>query len=331
MKGLTWVVWRQHRLVAWTMLAFAVAAACYLGYRFHQQHAFQQDNGIVDCDILLPTCHGKPVPDANVHQTGSVTHTFATTYREVLLDAGSAVPYVPVLIAVFMGAPLFARDLESGTYRLAITQSVSPRRWLAAKLTFALALTLCVSLVMTAAYGWWWHSTWRDFGDLAWESPATFYGTGPVAVAIALLGVVLGATVGLIVRRTLPAMVITLGACYGVLSLLLEWRPAEHLWPLSTARAAAPNANVELPRYAEYHFEGYQTSSGEKLSHMLCDGANPDRVSRCLERHDVVSHIIEYHPASAYWPMQWVLAGICLALAVALFAGCLWWVGRRTA
>ena len=41
---------------------------------------------------------------------------------------------VPVLIGMFWGAPLIARELETGTFRLAWTQSVSRVRWLLVKL-----------------------------------------------------------------------------------------------------------------------------------------------------------------------------------------------------
>jgi ABC-type transport system involved in multi-copper enzyme maturation permease subunit len=40
----------------------------------------------------------------------------------------------PALIGIFWGAPLLARELESGTYRLARTQSVTRSRWLVTKL-----------------------------------------------------------------------------------------------------------------------------------------------------------------------------------------------------
>ncbi|MFF5721037.1 translation initiation factor IF-2 [Streptomyces buecherae] len=328
MKGLTWVVWRQHRATAWTVLALtAVVAACF-GYWFHQQHAFQQENGLVDCDILFPTCRGKRLTDDPL---ADVVRVLDTDYRDVLVRAGHALLALPPLLAVFLGAPLFARDFESGSHRLALTQSVSPRRWMAAKLAFAVSLTLVVSLVLTALYGWWWHSTWRDFGDLIWDTPTPLLTAGPAAVALALLAVVVGATVGLVIRRTLPAMLASLVISGGGLYLVQEWRPAERLWPLSTARSTPMNY-PDLPRYSLHERLRYETSSGERISDQVCPDLSAEaNLVRCLRRHDVVGTVVEYHPASAYWPTQWVLAGICMAVAAALVAGCLWWIGRRTA
>ena len=44
---------------------------------------------------------------------------------------------VPGLIGMFWGAPLVAREFETGTFRLAWTQGVTRTRWLAAKLAIA--------------------------------------------------------------------------------------------------------------------------------------------------------------------------------------------------
>ena len=41
---------------------------------------------------------------------------------------------LPGIIGILWGAPLVAQELETGTYRLAWTQSVTRTRWLAVKL-----------------------------------------------------------------------------------------------------------------------------------------------------------------------------------------------------
>ncbi|MFI2028492.1 hypothetical protein [Streptomyces buecherae] len=330
MKGLTWVVWRQHRATAWTVLALtAVAAAC-LGYWFHDQWAFQHDHGIAGCDILLPTCQGVPTSEweAVPHH---VTAKFENAYRDTLVNAGQALRYVPLLVAAFIGAPLFARDFETGAYRVALAQSISPRRWLAAKLAHAVTLTLLATTVLTALYGWWWHSTWRDFGSLVWNTPVPMLTAGPAAVAVAVLAAVLGATIGLLVRRTVPAMAISLAVCGGLIYRAREVDFLHHLLsPISARTALGSNSDSDVPRYSRHDGWWYETSSGERLDLGVCPGVDAE-LTRCLNRHDVVAVLTEYHPASAYWPIQWIVAGICLTVAAALVAGCLWWGGRRTA
>ena len=59
-----------------------------------------------------------------------------------------------MVVGVFWGAPMIARELEAGTSRLVWTQSVTRTRWLATKLGVAgvgAAVVGLVGLVLT----WW--------------------------------------------------------------------------------------------------------------------------------------------------------------------------------
>ncbi len=62
---------------------------------------------------------------------------------------------VPALIGVFWGAPLIARELETGTHRLAWNQSVTRTRWLATKLVIVgAAAAVTVGLLSWAVTSW---------------------------------------------------------------------------------------------------------------------------------------------------------------------------------
>ena len=120
----------------------------------------------------------------------------------------------PVLVGVFWGAPLIARELETGTFRLVWTQSVTRARWLAVKLLVvgfaSVAVTGLLSLIVT-----WWSN---PIYGLSLTSPATpnrfdllLFGTGWLApLGYAAFGFMVGVTAGLLFRRTLPAMGVTL-------------------------------------------------------------------------------------------------------------------------
>jgi hypothetical protein len=112
----------------------------------------------------------------------------------------------PGVLGMFWGAPLVAGELESGTFRLAWTQDVSRARWLAWRLAVpglaAMAVAGLASLVVT-----WWagpldHAGLDQFGS--------FDSRGVVAVGYAALAVTLGALLGSLTRRTVPAMAATL-------------------------------------------------------------------------------------------------------------------------
>ena len=113
----------------------------------------------------------------------------------------------PAVIGAFWGAPLVARELEAGTHRLVWNQSVTRTRWLATKLgTVTLAAAAAVG-VLTVAVSW-----WADPLDGAISStrgslpsritPVTFAMRGIVPVSYAVFAVVLGVTVGVVLRRS---------------------------------------------------------------------------------------------------------------------------------
>ena len=61
---------------------------------------------------------------------------------------------VPFAIGAFLGAPLFARELESGTWQLAWTQAVPRMRWLTVKLVALGGLTVALTVAFAALVTW---------------------------------------------------------------------------------------------------------------------------------------------------------------------------------
>ncbi|MFJ9693271.1 hypothetical protein [Kitasatospora sp. NPDC101183] len=115
---------------------------------------------------------------------------------------------VPGGIGVFWGAPLIARELEVGTHRLVWSQSVTCGRWLAAKPGMLGLLSVAVadlySLLLTWASG----PVATVLGNRF--EPVLFAARGIALLGYATFAFVLGATLGLVVGRTVPAMAATL-------------------------------------------------------------------------------------------------------------------------
>src|SRR5206468_12843846 len=63
--------------------------------------------------------------------------------------------FLPMLVGIFWGAPLIAREVEQGTQRLAWTQSVSRLRWMTTKLVLLLAATAAGALIFSVLFSWW--------------------------------------------------------------------------------------------------------------------------------------------------------------------------------
>ena len=75
----------------------------------------------------------------------SARDTFLRNDRSLRAFLGFLVIVFPAIIGMFWGAPLVARELETGTFRLAWTQSVTRTRWLAVKLAVVGGISMLVA------------------------------------------------------------------------------------------------------------------------------------------------------------------------------------------
>ncbi|MEU1949198.1 translation initiation factor IF-2, partial [Streptomyces sp. NPDC020125] len=106
---------------------------------------------------------------------------------------------------------------------------------------------------------------------------------------------------------------------------------------LMTPRTIVSDPSGSMPEISDTAWRGmghgYLSRAGEKLPLDSCSSAvGADGWDRCFARLGATKRWYEeLHPASHYWPMQWMQAGICLAVAVALAAFCVWWIRRRPA
>ncbi len=109
-----WVTWRQSRTAAIAAGAALLALAATLTITRPGMLSLYSDAG-------LPSCHA---------DCAAVASTFISSVKgtstEAIFYAGIVITYLaPALIGLFWGAPLIARELESGTFRLAWNQSVT--------------------------------------------------------------------------------------------------------------------------------------------------------------------------------------------------------------
>jgi len=149
-----------------------------------------------------------------------------------LYMAGIVVLYLtPAIIGIFWGAPLISRELETGTFRLAWTQSISRTRWLAVKLGLtglaSMATAGLLSLMVT-----WWSSPMDQLNPLGgYRLSALLFGARDlIPVGYAAFALALGVTTGLLARRAVPAIAITLAIFTAVQVAVPLWvRP--HLIP----------------------------------------------------------------------------------------------------
>jgi hypothetical protein len=120
----------------------------------------------------------------------------------------AALLVVPALVGIFFGAPLVARELESGTFRLIFTQGVTRARWLTVKLAFVGLGSSVLAGGLSLMVAWWANPI--NIENANRFSPALFGVFGIVPFGYGLFAFALGATTGVLFRRTLPAMATTL-------------------------------------------------------------------------------------------------------------------------
>jgi hypothetical protein len=123
----------------------------------------------------------------------------------------SALPYIvliaPALAGLFFGAPLIARELETGTFRLAWTQSVTRNHWLAVKLGLVGIAAMAIGGLLTWMADWW--ASPVDAVDQNRFGVANFSFHGVAPIGYAAFAFALGATAGVLLRRTVAAMAVT--------------------------------------------------------------------------------------------------------------------------
>ncbi|MBT2675819.1 hypothetical protein J7E95_34510 [Streptomyces sp. ISL-14] len=281
-RGLLWAMLRLHRsaLWFWVMLMAVGAGALLWAYGPGADAAWAEYHRM--------GCGTATEPGLGCDYTGPAYSRYDTA---VGIGTG-ALGLTPFLTAAWAGGALIGRELESGTAQLAWTQSVSPARWLAAKLAVpAVLLTAGTGGLLLV-------NLWaRQDGDPNlvgdWYLPDVFLGTGPTAVAYPLAGLALGALAGLLWRRALPAAGVGFAVTLVLYNVLERYR--DHLWPTATR---SEKGELELPR------------SAWQQDWDITWGRYPGEGTP-------LATSATFHPRSHFWPLQYVETGIVLVVAAA--------------
>jgi hypothetical protein len=340
-----WLTWRQFRAQTWTALTVLAAAAVALAVTGPDLARMFDASGIIGC--------------AARGDCGSLTTAFLNQVGHNAPDnvLNHLSPWVlfavPSLIGMFWGAPLVTRELETGSFRMVWNQSVTRTRWLAVKLAVIGLASMATAGLLSLAFFWW--SSPVERLVILRMTPGTFGATGIVPVGYAAFAFAVGVTAGILIRRTLPAMAVTLAVTVGAQFFMALWLRARLIAPL---RMAVPLSGTVLsqfvvsPRTGRFTvFAGGNQPQGIPGAWILSSPqtiTTPDHVASqaCLQELNRnlasppaciadlarlhLTQTVTYQPLSRYWTLQWYETGIFLGLALVLAAVCFWRV-RRTA
>jgi ABC-type transport system involved in multi-copper enzyme maturation permease subunit len=342
-----WLTWRQLRTQSVLAAALLAAFAAYLLITGTQlRHSYTSD--LASCQAQN-SCFG-------------LLNQLQDDYNGPQYLAEFLVLAAPALIGIFWGAPLIAAELEHGTHFMAWNQSVTRTRWLAARLGAAALASVLVAGVLSLLITWWAGPLDAIYGN-RWGTRA-FNARDITPLGYAAFAFALGVALGLLIRRTLPAMAATL-AVFVVVQVLVTAGLRAHLMPASTSTTAINQATmsqgirfdrseavtgpvrIDLPGPAGawilsespvLNRAGAVVPTSQVLtcwSQMLNQGASAGKgaspgfgsLGACLAPQDL--HVdINYQAAARYWPMQWVETGVYTALAALLTGACFWRIRR---
>jgi len=331
---MTWLVWRQHRNEAY-FAAAALAVFAVLLLVTGRQMASQYHSALTAC--------------AASHSCGKLNTLSLGTPVMFLLVTLTAV--VPCLLGVFWGGPLVARELETGTSQFAWMQSVTRSRWLTVKAGWALLAAAAWGGAVSALVTWW-SSPVNALNHQNFQ-PGQFDIQGIVPVGYALFAVALGIAAGTLLRRTLPALAVTIGVFAALRIVVADYLRPHYITAITTTFSflhppPSPTGSYWLVSGGLVGPGGQVPSSpangGPTLS---LDGVpisinnmpsacralvfqDPLKTSSCLAAHGYHG-LMTYQPASRYWAFQGIETGIFVLLAAALIAVTAIAVTRRDA
>jgi hypothetical protein len=346
--------WRQSRSQAVVAFAALAALATLLAITGpHLAHLYDT-SGIATCKA-----------PSNCDALKSVFLSHDKLLQNLL---GPLLLAVPALLGIFWGAPLVARELETGTYRLAWTQSVSRTRWLAVKAALIGLASIAVAGLSTLMITWW--SSPIDRVNMNRFTPGVFDERGIVAIGYAAFAFALGLTACALIRRTVPAMATTLVAFVGARLAVTYWIRPHLIAPSHTSAGfgSATNLGFESggpsgvtfvagpPRipnawvYSDQIVDNAGDAPTRQFLHTFLLKAcpnigapprqtptggrarigDPAAFQDCITKLSAKFHeTVTYQPAGRYWTFQSYETAIFLALALILTGISFWWIRRH--
>lgn len=254
---------------------------------------------------------------------------------------------LPVLAGMFIGAPLLARELESGSFRFAWTQGTGRARWLVTKMVL-LGGTAAAAAAVLGFLADWYGGPFEAAGLASHWQGGQFNVTVLTLPAWTLCSLAAGTFAGVLIGRVVAAMAAAAAFAGGL--VVLDFMRL-HAWFLGIAPAVtrASPSGIGLGALNTFATPGgipgppgswlvdgwYTGPDGQRLDSAAVtslvnklDASNPGNTAQWLGQHHD-AYWISYQAASRFWGFQAAEAGILLAITVMLVVGTIRLVGRR--
>ncbi|MFG1807754.1 ABC transporter permease subunit [Streptomyces sp. NPDC049040] len=320
LRGLGWVTWRQHRMALAGCLALLGGFGVLMVVNGLEMRGSCHRLGLEGCGSLGGrSCSG-------------ALSVFERQYQGWALFLPRILAFAPGLLGTFVGAPLIARELESGTFRFAWTQGRSRVAWALAKIAILGATLTAAALGFSLLFTWWFHPWEPVLGRMG--SGQAYEISGVVFAARTLFAFALGALLGTLIRRTVPAMAATAALWTGVV-----WSSVLWLRPLIQAPLDVPTGSTLITSRGWTVTSWVQDPAGHRygvksdeliglFQRARTDGVNSDGAFDTWLAGHGYTQWSSYQPGNRFWHFQSIEASTYSILAVLLMAATLWWLNR---
>jgi hypothetical protein len=340
-RRMAWVTWRQHRIALAGVAVFLGAIAAYMwvtGVQLHHAYAAAtaacHQASSIACDAMVNAAQNGQGPGGRFDGIAD------------FLANGFILQVVPALIGAFVGAPVLAREMETGTFRYAFTLGFGRWRWTIAKLVPLVIALAAAAGALSVLLSWYFQPYFAAANENLGLSEASTFSAGlfdlrgVTFAAWTLVAFAIGALAGMLIRRVVPAIVATLAVYAGLAFAAGGFLREHYLTPLVTSSLNLPASAWIISQWwtkgGKFAFAGFPPDS---LLNRFCSAGPPgpvgphgkpkeEAIAGCLTPHGYTQWT-SYHPASQFWPVQWIEGGWLLVLSVLLIAATVWLVRRR--
>jgi ABC-2 family transporter protein len=326
-----WLTWRQHRTQAFAgAVLVGFTAVVFLLYGLSIRGAYQQGD-IGSC--LLHDTGGDHCQSAMV--------AFMNRFNDVTNHVLTWFSPLPGLIGALVGATLLGREYEHGTWRLAWTQAVPRTRWLIVKVSLVGMGIVVVTLTLSAIIGWFRNPMDHVSGRF---TPGAFDLEGLSLTGYTLFAFALGVLAGLLLRRTVPAIVAAFVAFLAVRLPVEYWLRQRYVSPVTRLREPVVNMTMgpgTVPTAPGPR--GWTLSQGlaDRTGHLLSASQANQIMGKANAMHGLTAGDaylrglglrlkVVYQPANRFWAFQIIEASVFVGLAAALLGIAVWRLKRRT-
>ena len=308
---MSWVAWRLQRTETAVVVGIlALIALLLIPTGIQMADAYHSDG--------LNACRALDIGPSCAMKMGQFQSRF-----QPITTLANWFTLVPGLIGVLLAAP-FILDLEHGTYRLAWTQGITRRRWLAGKLGILVLTALVASGALALLLAWWRSPQAALNGRL---DTGVYDTAGIVVVGYTFFALGLALAVGALWRRSAASLTVAFVGYFAMRIFVDYWLRNRLVSPLHGSWRG-----LRQPQFL-YHAQIMSESGGNGVASFKSSGglggghaqlAVPGNASHTL------FHAV-YQPASHFWPLQLSETALFTGIAALLVAFAAWWTHERIA